>query len=173
MNSPRKAAGQVTGPLVIFGLLAMLLGIVSEVVGAFSGMNEGLRGLWESGGWVFERELGVPDAGVLLVMAVASFGLIGGILTTSGRARRVILGVSVIFLGVGMSPVMAVWGVFWEPFGVLLAVGWAWFSASVYASRHLMPCEVDGNEEAKKEEVILSGESPVVRVTAEKTDEQG
>jgi hypothetical protein len=49
----------------------------------------------------------------------------------------------------GLIPAFAVWGIFWNPFGMLLSVGWAWFSASVYAQTHRMPCEAIESGEAE------------------------
>lgn len=143
MSHHVKPIGQVPVPLLIFGALSLLLGAAVEVVGVFDGATEKLRELWQSGGLEVRAEMGLPGMVGLLVTVLASFGLAGAILGSPGAGRRMILGFSGLFLSLSLIPAFAVWGIFWKPFGMLLAVGWSWFSAMIYAQTHRMPCEIE------------------------------
>jgi len=159
MAHSSKPTGHLPVPLLIFGSVSLLLGLVAEVAGVFEGPTLALREAWEAGGLGLEVEAGLPGVSGFLVTAVASFGLVGAILGTPGVGRRLILGFSALLLTVGLIPACAVWGVFWNPFGVILAVIWSWFSAMVYAQTHEMPCEEGARWEA--ENVIRMDQDPV------------
>ncbi|MGC6581118.1 MAG: hypothetical protein ACON4K_02195 [Akkermansiaceae bacterium] len=157
MPSHHKPAGQVPVPLFVFGAVALILGVMTEILGIFDGATASLRGLWESGKVVLEKTAGVPDLSGILLTTAASFGLAGAVLMTPGNGRRAILGISALVLTLGLIPAFAVWGVFWKPFGITLAIFWSWFSSFLYARTHRMPCE--GVMAADAENVIpLSGE---------------
>ena len=141
MSHRAQPVGHVMLPLFVFGAVSLLLGTATEVMGVFNGATETLRGWWRSGGLEVRGEAGLPGLVGILLTGLASFGLAGAILGTPGGGRRVILGATALFLVVGLIPAFALWGIFWKPFGMLLAVGWSWFSAVIYASRHRMPCE--------------------------------
>ena len=148
MNYRAKPPGHVAVPLFLFGVLSIALGVVAEMVGVFRVPNQMLREAWQSGGLVVQVEMGLPGIVGFLITMLASFGLVGGILNTPGTGRRVVLGVTALFLSLSLILAFAVWGIFWKPFGLILAVGWAAFSSVIYASRHLMPCEQVDVEEA-------------------------
>lgn len=140
-QSVKTTAGHVPVPMLIFGSVSILLGLFAEMTGVFEGATKALRGVWLEAELVFETEMGLPGFVGFLVTAVACFGLVGAILATPGYGRRMVLGFSTLCLSLGMVPVLAVWGIFWKPFGVTLAVAWSWFSAMIYSSTHRMPCE--------------------------------
>ena len=148
MPSRVKPIGHVAAPLFLFGVLSVALGVVAEMIGVFRVPTEILREAWQSGGLEVQAEMGLPGRVGLLMTTLASFGLVGAILGTPGTGRRMILGVTALFLSLSLIPAFAVWGIFWKPFGVILAVGWAAFSSVIYAARHQMPCEVSEVEEA-------------------------
>jgi len=153
-----KPAGHVPVPLILFGFVSLLLGTVTEVLGIFEGMTASWRELWESGGRLtIEAEMGLPGMVGIFITAAACFGLVAAILGTPGVGRRIIIGFTALFLTLTLIPAFAVWGIFWKPFGVVLAVAWSWFSAMVYAQKHRMPC--DGIAEVPAANVInLKGE---------------
>ena len=141
MSRVVKPTGQVPVPLLIFGSVSLLLGMAAEVVGIFDGVTESLRGVWQSGGLTIQAEMGMPGMVGLLLGMVGTFGLAGAILGSPGAGRRMVLGFTGLFLSLSLIPAFAVWGIFWKPFGVVLAVAWSWFSAMIYAQTHQMPCE--------------------------------
>ena len=83
MPQTAKPIGHFPVPLIIFGFVSLLLGTATEVLGAFNGATESLRGLLESGGLVIQSEMGLPGMVGVFVTAAASFGLIAAILGTT------------------------------------------------------------------------------------------
>ncbi len=141
MKSYPKPSGHVAGPLLIFGSVSLVLGFAVEFLGIFAGAEQSLQERWKSTEMVFRGSLGAASPVGLLFGAAVSYGLVGAILGTPGIGRRMILGFSALVLGLALMPVLAVWGIFWKPFGLSFMILWAWFSAMIYASRHAMPCE--------------------------------
>lgn len=128
-----------------------------EVLGVFDHATASLRALCESGGVELTQTAGLPDLLGMLVTAAASFGLAAAVLLTPGNGRRIILGISALLLGVVCVPSFGVWGIFWKPFGMILAIFWSWFAAFLYARSHRMPCE-GMTSEAAGNVIPLSGE---------------
>lgn len=142
MSHRPRPAGHVVGPLIILSLVALGLGYATEKMGIFNGANEALRGVWNDQNLVIESELGLPGVVGISLTAVAIVGVVFAILGTPGGGRRMILGMSAVFLSVALLPSFAVWGIFWKPFGMILGVVWGWMSAAIYAHNHVMPCEI-------------------------------
>lgn len=141
MSQFEKPAGRVAIPLLIFGVLSLVMGVATELMGVLRGPSGYLRNACVEGGLVFRADMGLPDPAGLLVTSVACFGLVAAILGTPGGGRRFVLGFSAVFLSLALIPAFAVWGIFWKPFGTIIAVTWAWLSAWIYARSHRMPCE--------------------------------
>ncbi|YCM43685.1 hypothetical protein V2O64_20480 [Verrucomicrobiaceae bacterium 227] len=141
MSQFEKPAGHFAVPLIIFGFVSLLLGVATELMGVFGGLTESLREACLDGGLIFTARMGLPDTAGILVTAAGVFGVIAAILGTPGGARRVILGFSALLLTFALIPAFAVWGIFWKPFGMIIAILWGWLSASLYAHSHRMPCE--------------------------------
>lgn len=141
MSPAAKPTGHLPVPLLIFGTVSLLLGMMAEVAGVFAGPAGWLRGLWDQQGLEVKAELGLPGVIGPVMTGVACFGLVAALLSTPGLGRRMLLGVSALVLVLGMVPALAVWGIFWNPSAMLLSVAWAWFSACVYAQTHVMPYE--------------------------------
>lgn len=157
MSQSTKPVGHFPVPLIAFGFVSLLLGVGTEVMGAFTGLTNRLREVWETGDVALRVEMGLPGMVGVLISAAACFGLLAAILGTPGTGRRLILGLSALILVIALSPAFAVWGVFWKPFGVILSVVWAWFSGMVYTGLHLMPCDMS-EEEIEKEMIRLEGD---------------
>lgn len=157
MSQLVKPAGHVPVPLILFGFLSLILGTAAEVIGAFRGPNDSLRDLCADLGLAVRAEMGLPGMVGIFITAAASFGLVAAILGTPGKGRRLILGFSALILVVALFPAFAVWGIFWKPFGVVLAVIWAWFSATIYSGMHVMPCE-SSEESVDKPVIRLDGD---------------
>ncbi len=172
MPQTAKPIGHVPVPLIIFGFLSLLLGTATEVMGAFEGLNESMRELWFANGLVIRAEMGLPGLAGILITAAASFGLIAAILGTPGSGRRVVLGASALFLSLTLIPAFAVWGILWKPFGLILAVIWSWFSASIYARIHRMPCEGIVEDDAQNVIRLQEGEH-MTKQHSNRADGQG
>lgn len=156
MTSHHKQVGQVPVPLFIFSAVSLLLGFMTELLGVFDGVNASLQTSWEASGFVFRSVSGLPEGIGVLVVALAAGGVSASILTSPGNGRRVVLGVTALILSLAFLPAFAVWGVFWKPCGMTLAVFWSWFSSLLYARTHLMPCEIMPAE-AVENVIPLSG----------------
>lgn len=141
MSRFEKSVGHFPVPLIVFGFVSLLLGVATELTGVFRGLNESLRDVCIDGGLIFNSEMGLPDTVGILVTAAGVFGLVAAILGTPGWPRRTIIGVSALFLTLTLIPAFAVWGIFWKPFGMIIAILWGWLSAAIYAHSHLMPSE--------------------------------
>ncbi len=171
MPQTAKPVGHFSIPLTVFGSVSLFLGAATEAMGAFDGLTGSLRGLWESGGLEIQAEMGLPGMVGVFLAAAASFGLVAAILGTPGTGRRLILGFSALLLTFSLIPAFAVWGIFWKPFGVVLAVVWSWFSATLYARTHRMPCE--GFVEETAENVIRLEGDNMIKQHSKRTDGQG
>ncbi|MCH1420704.1 MAG: hypothetical protein L7W40_10415 [Akkermansiaceae bacterium] len=167
-----KPTGHLPVPLITFSFVSLFLGTATELMGAFDGLNESVRGFWATNALELRGELGLPGKIGIVFTAVASFGLVAAILGTPGSVRRAILGVSVLLLSFTLVPVFAVWGYFWKPFGVILAVIWSWFSATVYAQTHRMPCEGRRGDDAQNVIRLKEGEH-MTKQHSSRADGQG
>ena len=171
MPQTAQPIGHLSVPLTVFGSVSLLLGTAAEAMAIFDGLTESLRGLWESGGLEIQAEMGLPGMVGLFIAAAASFGLVAAILGTPGTGRRLIVGFSALLLTLSLIPAFAVWGIFWKPFGVVLAVLWAWFSATIYAQTHRMPCE-GVIEDTAKNVIRLEGDH-MTKQHSKRSDGQG
>lgn len=142
MSAHSKPTGHLALPLITFSFLSLILGIAVELIGVFEPMTIALHEWFTTKGVVLKANMGLPGLVGILITALASFGLTAAILGTPGNGRRAIIGITTFMLCLFLVPAFSVWGIFWKPFGVLLAVGWSWFSSSIYAYTHLMPCEI-------------------------------
>lgn len=172
MPQTAKPIGYFPVPLIIFSFVSLLLGTATEFMGAFDGLNEWLRTLWAANALEIRAEIGLPGKAGILLTAASSFGLISAILGTPGTVRRAILGASALFLSFTLIPAFAVWGVLWKPFGLILAVIWSWFSATLYAQTHLMPCEGRPGDEAQNVIRLEEGEH-MTKQHSSRADGQG
>ncbi len=168
MSQHFKPIGHVPLPLILFSFVSLLLGAVTELIGTFNGVTDSLRGLWKSEGLEIRSEMGLPDMVGIFITAAASFGVVAALLGTPGAGRRVMIGLSALFLSLTLIPAFAVWGIFWKPFGMVLAVVWAWFSATVYTQTHRMPCE--GIIEPPAENVIRLEDDHMTEQHSQRSD---
>ncbi len=141
MSQRAKPEGDFAFPLILFSFVSLLLGTGAEVMGVFEGLSDQLRDLWRVGGLEIQSEMGLPGLAGILVTAATCFGVLAAVLGSPGSGRRCLIGFSSLFLSFTLIPAFAVWGIFWKPFGMMLAVLWSWFSAMVYAQTHTMPCD--------------------------------
>jgi len=139
-HSPRPK-GLFAIPLFIFGFVSLFLGLAIEALGLLAHPTLVLRESLEAGGFVFLSKMGMPDFGGIMITAFSCFGVVAAVLATPSRGCRLVLGFSSLIVTLGLFPTFAVWGVFWKPLGMAVAVCWAWFSSYIYAFFHEMPCE--------------------------------
>ncbi|MGE9267852.1 MAG: hypothetical protein ACQKBY_07120 [Verrucomicrobiales bacterium] len=148
-----KTEGKVTMPGVIFGTVSAVLGLATEVLGVFRGLESGLAAFYEARGFALTSELGLLSLPGGFLVLLAGFGISAMILSAPETWRRVMLGVTALVLVLMLSPVLAVWGIFWHPGALLLASVWAWLSSLLYAEKHRMPC--DGEEARESRENVI------------------
>ncbi|MGB0775880.1 MAG: hypothetical protein ACPGUY_08540 [Akkermansiaceae bacterium] len=134
-------AGRVDGPGIMFGMVALVLAVVLEMLGLFKGANSTLlTSLLDP---VFHgdepQQLGIPL--MVIVTGLFCIGLSYAVLDSSCSWRRCILGVSAVVVVLAMVPALAVWGYYFPPMMPVVGIVWAWFCTVIYASNHTMPCD--------------------------------
>lgn len=155
---------RVDAPCLLHGTIGVCIGLLMQVIGLFQGGDDRLMALFLDP--VFQGEMpkviSVPILGG--VAAVFSYAVAFFVLDTSGMARRVMLGVTVLVLVLAIQPTLAVWGFYFSPFFPVVAVFWSWFLSVMYTNHHLMPCDVD---------LVDSLEPKVVEVPVVENEEKG
>ena len=132
VNHVRRRWG--SGALLALVSLVLVVGV--ELVGVFSGLDAILRSRYEGVGGELTESLDVRDFFGMVLAALWCFGMSAMVFQCEGTVKRVVLGVSGLFLAAGLSPSFAVWGIYWAPFPLLLGAGWAWASAFIYVKGH-------------------------------------
>lgn len=142
MNAPtRTAHGHPFTAAAVVGSFTLALVVLLRVAGVFRSADGGLRD------WFVGRGFGL-DPGVVqpwwdfVVLLPVLYGLVWMVFETPGLARRVLVLLTAEVLLVTASLVAALWGVFWSPVGLVLAVAWGGGCALLWARQHPMPCEL-------------------------------
>ena len=96
------------------------------------------------GNWLFQgyRQNGFPEMSVLepaspaslVVLVIFTMGSVFAIEGTPGGGRRTMLLLSGMVVFAMASPVLALWGVFWNPFVLLVVVFWSGMMTMLHAS---------------------------------------
>lgn len=139
-HSPSSHGHPFTAAAVV-GSFALAVVVLLRVAGIFNGSDASFRASYVELGFGVEAVGIQPWWDFLLVMGVV-YAVVWLQFETPGTGRRVlVLMTSMVLLWAG-SPVLALWGVFWSPVGVMLGVGWSGFCAILWARQHPMPCEL-------------------------------
>lgn len=139
-QSPNTYGHPFTAAAVV-GSFALAVVVLLRVAGVFDGTDGSIRDSYLEGGFNVPVGSVQPWWDFLLVMVVI-YGLVWLMFETPGTARRVLILLTSLVLLWAASPVMALWGSFWSPLGVMLGSGWAGFCAILWARTHPMPCEL-------------------------------
>lgn len=156
-NETSHTAGQPTVTAAVVGSFSLALALVLEMLGVYGGANEGLWHAYEMKGFALPEFVPSEIQG-LLVVAVLVYLVAWLICEIPGVHRRVLVLLSSAVLIALASPVLALWGVFWSPLATLVAMIWAGFCATLWASQHPMPCERDKVGEVEDGTVISMAE---------------
>ena len=103
-------------------------------------------------GWYAARGFGVFSGAIqpwwdLLVVAVLVYVLVWLLFETPGTGRRVLLVLSATIMVLALSPVLALWGIFWSPLTAAIGLAWGGICAIMWARQYPMPCELPDRRE--------------------------
>ena len=145
-KSPQPMAATQQNTPGTVGTTSLLIGSMS--LGLAVGL--GVLGFWDHANelltsWI--SQLGndarkVPTQFVLAIAAIMAYLLPFAMLLSPGLWRRIVLWISAMILSISWIPVLAL--ACWQmpPCLPLVAGFWSGLCALIYASRHVLPCEV-------------------------------
>ena len=111
--------------------MGLVVGLVLLLLEAGVGFGEWLLNGYLSQGFPEMEILGAASPASLAALVICTFGMVLALEGTPGTGRRIMLLASgLVVLGLA-SPVLGLWGVFWNPFVVLVSVFWAGVGAAV------------------------------------------
>ncbi len=114
--------------------MGLVVGLVCLLLGAGDGFGKWLQVGFQKNGFP-ELEILPPGSPVSLVaLVIFSFGAVLALEGTPGAGRRAMLLLSGLVVLAMAAPVLALWGVFWNPFVLLITVFWSGMVAMVHAS---------------------------------------
>lgn len=131
--------------------MGLVLGLVCLQLGADDGVGRWLVSAFQENGFPELDILPKSSPMPLIALVISSFGIVLGIGGTLGAGRRMMLLVSALVVFAMACPVLALWGIFWNPFALLISVLWAGVLAMVHA-----------NHQDKLEAVRIANEQKVV-----------
>ncbi|MGJ8724029.1 MAG: hypothetical protein ACSHYB_05690 [Roseibacillus sp.] len=111
--------------------MGLVVGLVCLLLGAGSHFGEGLLAAYQGRGFPKMEAMGSSSPASLLALVIFTFGIVLALDGTPGTGRRVMLLLSGLVILAMASPVLALWGVFWNPFVLLISVFWAGVGAAV------------------------------------------
>lgn len=114
--------------------MGLVVGLVCLLMGVGEGFASWLREGYLAQGFPPLRELGEASLPSLLALVLVTFGIVVALEGTPGNGRRVALLVSGMLLVGVASPVFALWGLFWSPFVLLIAMTWSGIAAMIHAA---------------------------------------
>ena len=135
------------------GSCALAILVVIRVAGLLGAVESGLAGHYAA------RGFGVGASALqpwwdLVLGAFLVYAVVWLLFETPGTGRRVLVLCTVLVLVLALSPVLALWGVFWSPVAAALAVVWGGGSAILWARQQRMPCELPVSEEVGGGKII-------------------
>lgn len=118
--------------------LATGMGLVVALVCLLTGLGEGfanwLRSGYSAQGFTPLRELGEASLFALGTLVFFTFGTVVALEGTPGNGKRLIILVSGLLLVAMASPVFALWGLFWNPLILMVAMIWSGIAAMIHAA---------------------------------------
>lgn len=131
----------------------LLVGLVCLLLDAGASFGQWLAGGFAKAGFPEGQVLASASPVSMLALLIFTVGTVFAVEGTPGVGRRVMLLLSgMVVLGMA-CPVLALWGVFWNPFVLLISVFWSGMVAMLHA----------GNRE-KWEALLLADERNVVEM---------
>ena len=111
--------------------MGLVVGLVSLLLGAGAHFGEALLGAYQGRGFPEMEVLGAASVASLLALVIATFAIVLALEGTPGTGRRLMLLLSGLVVLAMASPVLGLWGIFWNPFVLLISVFWAGVGATV------------------------------------------
>ena len=135
------APGKVMISVLLYGALGVILSAVLYRVGLLGKVDQRIFNLLHEPVFQNGAPLKLAFSGLLLVTAILCFAIAYAVLDTRGMWRRVVLGLTLLVLIIGVVPTLAVWDFYFPPTMILVGVFWTWFACLVYSNHHHMPCD--------------------------------
>lgn len=152
------------------GSFAFALALMMRTAGLLAEVERGLAQAFAARGFGEFWEARQPWWDLLLV-AVLVYALVWLLFEIPGTGRRVMVLLSATTLVLALSPVLALWGIFWSPLNAMLGVVWGGFCAIMWARQHTMACELPEEEEPEQPQegkiIPMNGETEEVAGEAE------
>ena len=111
--------------------MGLVVGLVSLLLDAGAGFGNWLLSGYQGQGFPDMEVLGGSSPVFLLILVVCTFGMVFALEGTPGTGRRIMLLASGLVVLALASPVLALWGLFLNPFVLLISVFWAGVGSSV------------------------------------------
>lgn len=145
--------GHPLAAAAVVGSFTCALILVMRAGGLLAPLDSGLASGYAAMGF------GVGPGAVQPVWAVPLaallvYAVVWLVLETPGTGRRVLLVGTVLVLTAALSPVLALWGLFWSPVSAVAGVAWGGLCAVLWARQHRMPCEFPVSQELRGGKII-------------------
>lgn len=114
--------------------MGLVVALVSLLMGAGESLDAWLVKGFEGNGFPELAPLSASSPTALVALVICTVGAVFAIEGTPGVGRRVMLLLSGMVVFAMASPVLALWGVLWNPFILLISVLWAGVAAMVQAA---------------------------------------
>lgn len=137
-----KPLGHVNIPALICGGVAALIAIALDLLNRYDDMVVSVQRAYQAKPFYLEsidRWHRSWDWVLAIVLATAVAYVV---LDSAGKWRRFFIGFSSIVLTMMFSPLLVLWGVYWFPIVVMVAIVFAWIFSFIYSTLHVMPCEL-------------------------------
>jgi len=167
--------GHPIAATAVVGSFAFALILVMRVAGLIVSADQGLASVYMTQGFGVEAAASQP-VWALPLAAVLVYAVVWLLFETPGAGRRVMMLLTALVLIVALSPVLALWGVFWSPVLAGTGVAWGGFCAILWTRQHRMPCELPVPEEVRGDKIIPMKKSEtkeVKKVAPKKTVKRG
>jgi len=142
MNSHYKPTGSVTLPAMMCGVAAAALAIGLSIMGYFEDGDLWLKGEFAKEPFYLVEPEFLNEWWGYVAAVIGGWFVAVAVMDSAGWWRRCLVGAMSFVVAVGFSPVLMLWGIYWSPIILVVAVVWGWFCAMVYSGQHLMPCDV-------------------------------
>lgn len=146
-------SGRPIAAAAVVGSSAFALFLVIQVAGLLGSIESGLAGGYAARGFGLSADA-VQPWWDFCVCGLLVYAVVWLLFETPGTGRRVMLLLTVLVLVLALSPVLALWDVFWSPYAAGLAVMWGGGSAILWARQQRMPCELPVVEEVRGGKII-------------------
>lgn len=137
----------------VVGSFSFALVLVMRVAGLLAPVDNGLASGYVVQGFGLDGS-GVQPAWAWPLEALLVFAVVWLMFETPGAGRRVMMLLTALVLMLALSPVLALWGVFWSPAAAGLGTAWGGACALLWTRQHPMPCELPEEQELRGGKII-------------------